>query len=178
MKELRQFYGGRKPKSYLLAHNHITHTPDSPLGANGFRRFWIPPQWIGQGWNACPCGWRSDLGTHYANSDHVGWWKEEIKKGALRAYRVGARRLVVTEAAWRLSEDLPCDVEVATARLWAADTGHTVAHTTVHVHGGVGIDLDGAAHRYFTAAKRTEITLGGTTLQARQVGQALAAEPV
>jgi alkylation response protein AidB-like acyl-CoA dehydrogenase len=87
-------------------------------------------------------------------------------------------RLVVTEAAWRLSEDLPCEVEVATARLWAADTGHTVAHTTVHVHGGVGIDLDGAAHRYFTAAKRAEITLGGTTLQARQVGLALAAEPV
>ncbi len=87
-------------------------------------------------------------------------------------------RLVVMQAAWRLAEDLPCDVEVATARLWAADTGHKVAHTTVHVHGGVGIDLDGAAHRYFTAAKRLEITLGGTTLQARQVGQALAAEPV
>jgi hypothetical protein len=46
------------------------------------------------------------------------------------------------------------------------------------VHGGVGIDLDGAAHRYFTAAKRLEMTLGGTTFQARQVGAALAAEPV
>ena len=87
-------------------------------------------------------------------------------------------RLTVTQAAWRLAEDLPCEVEVATARLWAADTGHKVAHTTVHVHGGVGIDLDGAAHRYFTAAKRDELTLGGTTLQARAVGQALAAEPV
>jgi 3-oxocholest-4-en-26-oyl-CoA dehydrogenase beta subunit len=69
-------------------------------------------------------------------------------------------------------------VEVATAVLWAADTGHRLAHTTVHVHGGVGIDLDGAAHRYFTAAKRLELALGGTTLQARAVGRALAAEPV
>ena len=87
-------------------------------------------------------------------------------------------RLTVTQAAWRLSEGLPAEVEVATAKLWAADTGHQVAHTTVHVHGGVGIDLDGSAHRYFTAAKRTEMALGGTTLQAREIGRLLAAEPV
>jgi hypothetical protein len=41
----------------------------------------------------------------------------------------------------------------------------------------VGIDLDGAAHRYFTAAKRVEMTLGGATQQARNVGRELAAEP-
>ena len=86
-------------------------------------------------------------------------------------------RLTMWQAAWRLSEDLPADVEVATANLWAADTGHTIAHTTVHVHGGVGIDLDGAAHRYFTAAKRLEFMLGGSTRQALAVGRALAAEP-
>ncbi len=86
-------------------------------------------------------------------------------------------RLTMWQAAWRLSENLPAEVEVATAKLWAADAGHKVAHTTVHVHGGVGIDLDGEAHRYFTAAKRTELTLGGATLQARSVGRALAAEP-
>ncbi len=87
-------------------------------------------------------------------------------------------RLTMWQAAWRLSEELPADIEVATAKLWAADTGHKIAHTTVHVHGGVGIDLDGAAHRYFTAAKRLELMLGGTTRQALTVGRALAAEPV
>ena len=51
-------------------------------------------------------------------------------------------RLTVTQAAWRLSEDLPADVEVSTAAFWAAEAGHRVAHTTVHVHGGVGIDTD------------------------------------
>jgi len=85
--------------------------------------------------------------------------------------------LTVTSAAWRLSEGLPAEVEVATAKLWAADTGHKLAHTTVHVHGGVGIDLDGAAHRYFTTAKRLEFLLGGTTAQARTVGRILAANP-
>jgi alkylation response protein AidB-like acyl-CoA dehydrogenase len=87
-------------------------------------------------------------------------------------------RLTVTQAAWRLAEGLPAEAEVAIAKLWATDTGHTIAHTAVHVHGGVGIDLDGAAHRYFTSAKRLELALGGTTLQARAVGRVLAAEPV
>ena len=87
-------------------------------------------------------------------------------------------RLTVTHAAWRLSEGLPAEVEVATAKLWAADTGHKIAHTTVHVHGGVGIDLDGEAHRYFTAAKKAEFALGGSTVQAISVGRILAAEPV
>ena len=91
---------------------------------------------------------------------------------------VQGARLTLWQAAWRLAEGLPADVEVAVAKLWAADAGHTIAHTTVHVHGGVGIDLDGEAHRYFTAAKRLELTLGGATEQARSVGRALAVEPV
>jgi alkylation response protein AidB-like acyl-CoA dehydrogenase len=85
--------------------------------------------------------------------------------------------LTLWQAAWRLEEGLPAETEVATAKLWAADGGHRVAHTTVHVHGGVGIDLDGEAHRYFTAAKLYEFLLGGTTDQARRIGRVLAAEP-
>src|SRR5262245_46146586 len=48
-----------------------------------FRRFWIPPEWIGRGWSRCPCGWmghRPGWKTHYAQSDHVKWWKSEMKK--------------------------------------------------------------------------------------------------
>lgn len=89
-----------------------------------------------------------------------------------------AQRLTLWQAVWRLSEGLAADVEVATAKLWAADAGHQLAHTAVHVHGGVGIDLDGEAHRYFTSAKRFEFLFGGATEQALAVGRALAAEPV
>lgn len=87
------------------------------------------------------------------------------------------QRLTLWQAAWRLDEGLPADAEIATAKLWAADAGHTLAHTTVHVHGGVGIDMDGEAHRYFTTAKRFEFLHGGATEQALAVGRALAAEP-
>lgn len=86
-------------------------------------------------------------------------------------------RLTVQQAAWRLSEDLPADAEVATAAFWAADAGHRVAHTTVHVHGGVGIDMDHPVHRYFITAKQTEFALGGATAQLRVIGRELADTP-
>ncbi|MFS3129504.1 acyl-CoA dehydrogenase family protein [Nocardioides sp. Bht2] len=83
--------------------------------------------------------------------------------------------LTLWQAAWRLDADLPAAIEVASAKLWAADAGHRVAHSTVHIHGGVGIDLDGEAHRYFTAAKRFEFSFGAATEQALAIGRLLAA---
>jgi acyl-CoA dehydrogenase len=88
-----------------------------------------------------------------------------------------AIRLTMWQAAWRLSAGLPCGTEVATAKFWAADAGHRVAHTAVHVHGGVGIDLGYPLHRYFTAAKHNEFSLGGATTALRRIGAVLAASP-
>jgi len=90
---------------------------------------------------------------------------------------VKALRLTLTQAAWRLSEDLPADIDVNTAAFWAADAGHRVAHTTVHVHGGVGIDTDHPVHRYFLAAKQTEFAVGSATGQLLQIGRELADTP-
>jgi acyl-CoA dehydrogenase len=90
---------------------------------------------------------------------------------------VEAVRLTMWEAAWRIANALPGGTYIATAKFWAADAGHRVAHTAVHVHGGTGIDMDAPTHRYFTAAKRTEFALGGATAQLRKLGAELAATP-
>ena len=60
-------HGRRGPAGYRLAHNFVKATSaDQISGAQGFRRFWIPPEWIEKGeWVACDCGWRADLGPHY-----------------------------------------------------------------------------------------------------------------
>jgi len=87
---------------------------------------------------------------------------------------VEAVRLTMWQAAWRLAAGLPAETEIATAKFWAADAGHRVAHTAVHVHGGIGIDTDYPLHRYFTAAKRAEFELGGATTQLLRIGAALA----
>ncbi|MCW2551278.1 MAG: 3-oxocholest-4-en-26-oyl-CoA dehydrogenase beta subunit [Mycobacterium sp.] len=90
---------------------------------------------------------------------------------------IKALRLTLTQAAWRLSEALPADLEVGTAAFWAAEAGHRVAHTAVHVHGGVGIDIDHPVHRYFLAAKQTEFAVGGATGQLLRIGRELAETP-
>jgi 3-oxocholest-4-en-26-oyl-CoA dehydrogenase beta subunit len=90
---------------------------------------------------------------------------------------VEAARLTMWQAAWLLScgrDAAEADVAVATAKFWAADAGHRVAHTAVHVHGGLGIDTSAPVHRYFTAAKNHEFALGGATAQLRRIGAALA----
>ncbi|MGH3452184.1 MAG: acyl-CoA dehydrogenase family protein [Haloechinothrix sp.] len=90
---------------------------------------------------------------------------------------VEAVRLTLWQAAWKLAEGLPADAEVATAKFWAAQAGHRVAHAAVHIHGGVGIDTDYPLHRYFVAAKRAEFALGGATAHLRKLGTVLAGEP-
>jgi alkylation response protein AidB-like acyl-CoA dehydrogenase len=86
-------------------------------------------------------------------------------------------RLTLTQAAWRVSEDIPAEIDVASAAFWAADAGHRVAHTIVHVHGGVGVDTDHPVHRYFLAAKEIEFALGSATGQLRRIGRELAETP-
>jgi alkylation response protein AidB-like acyl-CoA dehydrogenase len=88
---------------------------------------------------------------------------------------VEAVRLTLWQAAWRVAEGLPARAEVATAKFWASDAGHRVAHTAVHIHGGMGIDTDHPLHRYFTAAKRQEFESGGATAQLLRLGDLLAA---
>jgi alkylation response protein AidB-like acyl-CoA dehydrogenase len=87
---------------------------------------------------------------------------------------VEAVRLTMWQAAWLLASGAEAEAEVATAKFWAAEAGHRVAHTAVHVHGGIGIDVTYPVHRYFTAAKHHEFALGGATAQLLRIGDVLA----
>ena len=93
--------------------------------------------------------------------------------------------LTMWQAAWLLSAGQPAGMvggtadpevaaAVATAKFWAADAGHRVAHTAVHIHGGTGIDMSHPVHRYFLAAKRAEFTLGGASEHLVRLGNLLA----
>ncbi|MGR6997072.1 acyl-CoA dehydrogenase family protein [Yinghuangia aomiensis] len=54
---------------------------------------------------------------------------------------------------------------IATAKFWAAEAGHRVAHAVVHVHGGMGIAEEHFVHRCAVHAKQNEFSLGGATEQ-------------
>ncbi|MEC3918917.1 acyl-CoA dehydrogenase family protein [Nocardia sp. CDC160] len=86
---------------------------------------------------------------------------------------VEAVRLTLWQAAWREAHALPAESEIAVAKFWAAQAGHRVAHTAVHVHASTGIYLDYPMQRYFTAAKRAEFESGSATDQLRRLGDRL-----
>ena len=87
---------------------------------------------------------------------------------------VQGARLTQLQAAWQLAEGLDAGNAIAVAKFWAADAGHRVAHTTVHIHGGVGLDRDHPVHRYFLGAKHNEFWLGSASAQLLAIGSALA----
>ncbi|GLP79316.1 acyl-CoA dehydrogenase family protein [Mycobacterium antarcticum] len=123
-----------------------------------------------------------ELTAEYARERHqfdrpIGSFQAVGQRLADGYIDVKGLRLTLTQAAWLLSEDLPAELEVGTAAFWAAEAGHRVAHTTVHVHGGVGIDTDHPVHRYFLAAKQTEFAVGGATGQLLRIGRELAETP-
>lgn len=120
-----------------------------------------------------------ELTAEHARNRHqfgrpIGAFQAVAQRLADAYIDVEAIRLTMWQAAWRLEAGLPCEEEIATAKFWAAEGGHRVAHTAVHVHGGVGIDVAHPLHRYFTAAKQNEFALGGATAQLRRLGAALA----
>ena len=57
-----------KKEGWLLAHNLVRpEAADTPHGWQGFRRFWISPEFQKEhDWPICNCGWRPDLGPHYS----------------------------------------------------------------------------------------------------------------
>ncbi len=79
-------------------------------------------------------------------------------------------------AAWRLDAGLDAASAVDVARWWAAEAGHRTVHTTQHLHGGIGSDIDYPIHRTFLWAKQLADTLGGSASHAAHLGTLLAAE--
>jgi 3-oxocholest-4-en-26-oyl-CoA dehydrogenase beta subunit len=86
--------------------------------------------------------------------------------------------ITARQAAWRISAGLPAEEQVAIAKFWAADGGQRVVHAAQHIHGGLGVDRSYPLHRYFLAAKQTELTLGGATANLLRLGALMAAETV
>ncbi len=112
----------------------------------------------------------------------IGTFQAVAQRLADAYIQVHALELALWNAAWMLDAhsrdaELAADTvlsAIATAKFWAAEAGHYVSHTCVHVHGGAGIDVEHQLHRYFLAAKRAEFELGGATVQLRTLGRIIA----
>ena len=84
-----------------------------------------------------------------------------------------AIRVTMLEAAWRLAEGLDASTQAAVAKWWAAEAGQRVVHTTQHLHGGIGADVEYPVHRYFLWGKQIELMLGGASASLAAIGAQL-----
>jgi len=82
-------------------------------------------------------------------------------------------RLTAWQAVWRMSDGLPAEEALLSAKFWAAEGGWRVMHGAHHVHGGVGVDRDYPLHRYFLLHKQLELQLGSTQPSLARLGQLL-----
>jgi len=88
-----------------------------------------------------------------------------------------ALRLVTWQAADLLSRQDTASDAVAVAKFFAGDAGHAIAYAAMHLHGGIGVDVDYPVHRYYLWARQIELTLGPAAAQLAAIGDRLA-EPV
>lgn len=85
-----------------------------------------------------------------------------------------ALRLVTWQAADLLAREEPAGDAVAVAKFFAGDAGHAIAYAAMHLHGGIGVDVDYPVHRYYLWARQIELTLGPAAAQLAAIGERLA----
>jgi hypothetical protein len=85
-----------------------------------------------------------------------------------------AMRWTLWQAAWRIAAGLPAEREAEVATLWAADGGSRIANASLHLHGGLGSDVDYPIHRYFLWSKALELHGGGASATLARLGAELA----
>jgi len=76
------------------------------------------------------------------------------------AVDVDTARLLAYQAAWKLSEGLPCEMEVAMAKAWVSEACRRVASLGHQVHGAIGFTLDHDMQLYSRRAKAAEVAFG------------------
>lgn len=71
--------------------------------------------------------------------------------------------LTTIDAAWQLDHGSADREEAAlVASWWASEGGFRVVHTTQHLHGGMGADIDNHIHRFFTWVRELDVLWGST----------------
>jgi alkylation response protein AidB-like acyl-CoA dehydrogenase len=78
------------------------------------------------------------------------------------AIDVNGTMLSAYQAAWKISEDLPCEWEVAVAKAWASAACPRVIALAHQIHGAIGTTMDHDLHYYTRRTKAAESAFGDT----------------
>ncbi|MFA4835006.1 MAG: acyl-CoA dehydrogenase family protein [Dehalococcoidia bacterium] len=86
---------------------------------------------------------------------------------------VETSRFITYQAAWLISQNLPCKKQVAMAKAWVSDAYRRVVSIGHQVHGGIGFTKDHDLQLYFRRAKTAEVLFGDGDYHREKVAQAV-----
>jgi alkylation response protein AidB-like acyl-CoA dehydrogenase len=75
---------------------------------------------------------------------------------------VDAARFSTYQAAWMLSEGLPCTKQVAIAKAWLGQASQRIFALAHQIHGAIGATIEHDLHYYTRRAKAAELAFGDT----------------
>ena len=73
---------------------------------------------------------------------------------------VEGMRFSTYQAAWRLSQGLPCAREIAVAKAWMGEASGRVVTLAHQIHGAIGCTIDHDLHLYTRRGKAAELSFG------------------
>jgi alkylation response protein AidB-like acyl-CoA dehydrogenase len=87
---------------------------------------------------------------------------------------VDSAKFSTYQAAWMLSEGLPCTKEVAIAKAWIGEASKRVFALAHQIHGAIGVTIEHDLHHYTRRAKAAELAFGDANfyreIVAREMG--------
>jgi alkylation response protein AidB-like acyl-CoA dehydrogenase len=86
---------------------------------------------------------------------------------------VEGMKLSAYQAAWKLSEGLPCTEEIAIARAWAVPAGERIIGLAHQIHGAIGVAIEYDLHYYTRYLKACELNFSGTDFYREVVAQGM-----
>jgi alkylation response protein AidB-like acyl-CoA dehydrogenase len=84
---------------------------------------------------------------------------------------VDGARFSTYQAAWMLSEGLPCAKEVAIAKAWIGQAAQRVFALAHQIHGAIGVTVEHDLHYYTRRAKAAELAFGDADLYREAVAR-------
>jgi alkylation response protein AidB-like acyl-CoA dehydrogenase len=84
---------------------------------------------------------------------------------------IDGARFSTYQAAWMLSEGLPCTKEVAIAKAWISEASQRVVALAHQIHGAIGVTIEHDLHFYTRRAKAAELSFGDANFYREMVAR-------
>jgi alkylation response protein AidB-like acyl-CoA dehydrogenase len=89
------------------------------------------------------------------------------------AIDVDASRFLTYEAAWTISEGLPCSFEASVAKAWVSDAYQRVMRLAHQIHGAIGFTMEHDLHLFFNQAEAGALDWGDVNFHRSLIARSL-----